>query len=793
MVTQRRPFAALSGSASLILALGLAVMIGSGCRSQNSGDTPGMTASTVTASFSQDVTGGMPGLIVTFTDTSAGDITDYSWDFGNGDISSAQNPQTTYPNAGIYSVSLTVAGTGGTSTLVMTDLIEVAGLPTAGFDCLPEIGFAPLTVDCMSQFGFGVNVSWDFGDGTVSSEANPTHVFDTPDLYAVQQTVSNASGVDVAMANIEVLPLSISALPGSGALPGTILFSADVGGAAGLLETWFVDGSIAGSGRDEMIPMRRPGIHTVEYVFAGQAIGLIGTTSMEFVVSYGPISAGFSPSAVEGAGPLSVTMNDESLGDVTQWEWDFGDGTNCVFPEPVGGVPTGSVLCDASSPTHVYGAVGRYDVNLTVTGRTVEGGAANSVDTLLLTDAVTVTILDPSFENQVTGGEIAAGWTALRPAGALQAAQHIALSDLGVVDGDAGMPTEGNKWAALDGLGTDGSTPAPLVENGIEQAFLRPATDTVLEFDFALLFSEPPVLGLMDALTATVSDGTTTVEMPSAVADILSAYAGPSSRYPTLDGSLTRVTPVHSASLDLATAFPGAPADTLYTLTIRLTNATNGFRSPRAYIDNIRFSPPAAAFAANFSISPIPVVAGEPTQFTSGICPAVWDRAAALPMTYRWDFDFQVSAIPPEATGSNEQCPIYTFPVAGPYDVTLLARDSDKESLASLLIVVIESPEASFAAHFPDPDIFSVEVPVTLSFRDPLVEEDRTIKLENTSVSDPSDAITDWSWDFGGFGTSNLETPADIVIPFPGPLLIRLTVTTVSGLTDTGTLNIIVD
>ena len=228
----------------------------------------------------------------------------------------------------------------------------------------------------------------------------------------------------------------------------------------------------------------------------------------------------------------------------------------------------------------------------------------------------------PSFENQTANEAIGNGWTPITPATATAEAQHIALAEGDGADG--GMPTEGTRWAALDGLGTDGSDPASTVENGIRQIFLRPASRSVLEFDYVLLYSEPRTGAVFDEMTATVSDGTTTVEIASAQADVTTPFAGPSTRFPTLDGATVRATPVQTASLDLAAAFPGAAADQVYTLTIRLTNDLNDFRSPRAYVDDIRFTSPAEPFDAGFRLKDEeePIIAGQPIDFLDVTCAA---------------------------------------------------------------------------------------------------------------------------------------------------------------------------
>ncbi|MBN2102998.1 T9SS type A sorting domain-containing protein, partial [bacterium] len=53
---------------------------------------------------------------VQFSDSSTGIITEWSWDFGDGHVSSEQNPQHTYEIANTFTVSLTITGPGGSDT-----------------------------------------------------------------------------------------------------------------------------------------------------------------------------------------------------------------------------------------------------------------------------------------------------------------------------------------------------------------------------------------------------------------------------------------------------------------------------------------------------------------------------------------------------------------------------------------------------------------------------------------------------------------------------------------------------
>ena len=88
------------------------------------------------ASFSASPVSGTAPLAVKFTDASSGSINSWSWSFGNGATSKAQSPTYTYAVPGTYTVSLTVAGTGGSNTVTKTNRITVTaagtGVSTAG-------------------------------------------------------------------------------------------------------------------------------------------------------------------------------------------------------------------------------------------------------------------------------------------------------------------------------------------------------------------------------------------------------------------------------------------------------------------------------------------------------------------------------------------------------------------------------------------------------------------------------------------------------------------------------------
>lgn len=154
---------------------------------------------TPTANFEGTPTTGIAALEVTFTDLSVDSVNSWSWEFGDGGVSTLQLPVYTYVAAGTYTVSLTASGPGGSNTMEKTDYIVVSepAAPVAEFIGTPSTGEAPLLVSFNNLSTGNINTwNWDFGDGGLSSDQNPTHEYLTPGNFTVSLTVTGPGGTD---------------------------------------------------------------------------------------------------------------------------------------------------------------------------------------------------------------------------------------------------------------------------------------------------------------------------------------------------------------------------------------------------------------------------------------------------------------------------------------------------------------------------------------------------------------------------------------------------------------------
>jgi PKD repeat protein len=149
------------------------------------------------AGFEANATSDLMPLAVRFNDTSTAHPDVWAWDFGDGTVSTKQNPEHVYTSPGTYTVTLTVKNVAGTASETRTDYIVVrdAVAPGADIGANATSGEAPLAVGFTdASSGKPTAWEWDFGDGAASVDQNPVHVYEVPGTYTVKLTVKNSKG-----------------------------------------------------------------------------------------------------------------------------------------------------------------------------------------------------------------------------------------------------------------------------------------------------------------------------------------------------------------------------------------------------------------------------------------------------------------------------------------------------------------------------------------------------------------------------------------------------------------------
>lgn len=295
--------------------------------------------------FYEDSTVGTYGYQFIDSSNATGSIS-YSWDFGDGNTSTLQNPSHNYSSGGIYPVSLTISVAGCTSTYIDTvkaiDCLASLTVSTAisGYDA----SFTPSIVDP------GYNYQYHFGDGSTSTNPSPTHTY-VEGAYNPKLYVSLPSGDCFQAVNIDQVIIgcynSIDYNFDSISSPLTFDFSSLNQDTSNTYNWDFGDGA-TGSGANVSHTYSSNGVYQVCLT----TIGASCSTQVCLNVSVGSSTCSASINASQPDNGLVQFDAVYSGSPSATYSWSFGDGNS------------GS----GSSVSHTYLTTGAlsFTVNLTV-------------------------------------------------------------------------------------------------------------------------------------------------------------------------------------------------------------------------------------------------------------------------------------------------------------------------------------------------------------------------------------------------------------------------------------------
>lgn len=207
-----------------------------------------------------------------FTDLSTpdpgGTISQWLWDLG-GLISNQQNPSRTFPAPGTYAVELIVENQNGcTDTLVQQVIIPgpTQMAITAPNGCENEL--LQFTDNSTPPTGGTIaSRTWDFGDGTTSTQATPTHSYPNAGTYTIELVSINSFGCEyVITQDITIHPNPVPDFSADPVCIGlTTEFQEQSTVSSGSITTWswdFDDGN-GSSQREPTHTYSQPGIYQV--------------------------------------------------------------------------------------------------------------------------------------------------------------------------------------------------------------------------------------------------------------------------------------------------------------------------------------------------------------------------------------------------------------------------------------------------------------------------------------------------------------------------------------------------
>jgi len=279
---------------------------------------------------------------VTFTNTSVGvNITNYFWNFGDGNTSTLANPVHTYNQSGNFPITLTITnGFGCTNTIVKSNIITV-GIVKANFNRPDEVcvgrsfNFQNVSV----PFAALTSCHWDFGDGTTDTSTNPVKSYATPGVYTIKLVSEFGLCKDSVIKNITVLQKPVGDFTGTNLYaciaPLTASFTNTT--VNGTIVRWYFGDGDTSSQTNPSHTYTKPGSFTVTLIVKN-ASGCTDTVKKPgFVVIAPPKIVSIDPLDVQACVPYTVnfTPTIQSVNPIVSYEWDLGNGVFSNLPNPV--------------------------------------------------------------------------------------------------------------------------------------------------------------------------------------------------------------------------------------------------------------------------------------------------------------------------------------------------------------------------------------------------------------------------------------------------------------------------
>ncbi len=298
---------------------------------------------------------GATSLLDISTTINGGNLSFWSWDFGDGSSSVLQNTLHTYAVCDTFNVKLVVASNDGCRDSIIKHVIV---------NCLPAPNFNAAAVCDNHAMIFADSSSgsisiwnWDFGDGSaINTNNNPSHTFANPGIYNVTLTTTSVSGcIDSITKPVQVYYNPTAAFTHSDVCFGDTIYFANTStvdnSSSIAFNSWvFGDGSPSGSLQNASHYYSTAGTYTV-------ILSIITIDGCSDAVTI-PVSAFDKPSSAitfsntclsDTAKFTNVSLN-PIMGTIANWSWDFGDGS--------------ALNTTAWSPSHLYAPPGNYQLTL---------------------------------------------------------------------------------------------------------------------------------------------------------------------------------------------------------------------------------------------------------------------------------------------------------------------------------------------------------------------------------------------------------------------------------------------
>ncbi len=281
---------------------------------------------------------------INFTQTATGSPSGYSWSFGNGQFSNAENPSISFNAAGTYTVTLTAIFENTTAqssqTVTINPVIPITLTADRDYICTPgTINFTASASANISSYQF------NFGDGSpvLNSAANTaSHNYSAFGNYTVTVTATSTLGCTSTTSlavRVQNPVVSGTVSPVSGCIPIPVAFSASValpiGGTVTSYNWDFGDGATLSTTGN-----------TTNHTYAAvgnysASVSIVSNEGCTGSFNFPPVAYGIPPTNLVAYTNRPIICGSETAilvakaTNANSYAWDFGDGTTQIVNDTI--------------------------------------------------------------------------------------------------------------------------------------------------------------------------------------------------------------------------------------------------------------------------------------------------------------------------------------------------------------------------------------------------------------------------------------------------------------------------
>jgi len=272
---------------------------------------------------------------VNFQNTSTPAPTAVIWRFGDGTESTQANAVKTYPNPGVYPVTMVATFPNCIDSLIKNIVVRTP--PNINFTSPKTTSCKPFTVSFVDTSPDAASWSWSFGDGGTSNVKNPSHAYGAAGKYSVTLTITDSKGCQNTLTKTDFVwilppeakvlnapiggcaPFAYSPVSSSIQIDGIVSYDWDFGDPAGA-------GNIA-TGANPTHTYANPGNYTLKLTIT-TTDGCTNTVTIPNAVKVGLHSTpDFTKTPASVCRSSVVTFTNTSVPPGDEVKWLFGDGS----------------------------------------------------------------------------------------------------------------------------------------------------------------------------------------------------------------------------------------------------------------------------------------------------------------------------------------------------------------------------------------------------------------------------------------------------------------------------------